>query len=179
MDTKSMTRKEFVTLTFTLIGSAAAACSSSSNSNDGGTGGSFGSGGSNGTGGTGGAGGASSAACTNPLPESMVPDDTGHMHDVTVPASTLNATTAQTITTGPVIDATITVTPHMHDVVFTVANLGILAGGGSVTVTSLPADGHTHMFAVSCTSGTGTGGTGGTGAAGSTGAAGNTGAAGA
>ena len=51
MDTKSMTRKEFVTLTFTLIGSAAAACSSSSSSNDGGTGGSFGTGGNTGTGG--------------------------------------------------------------------------------------------------------------------------------
>jgi hypothetical protein len=183
MDTKSMTRKEFVTLTFTLIGSAAAACSSSSSSNDGGTGGSFGSGG-NGSGGitgTGGAGG--SATCADPLPESMVADDTGHMHDVTVPAATLNATTAQTITTGPVIEATITVTPHMHDVLFTVANLGILKGGGSVTVTSLPADGHMHMFMVSCGAAAGTGGSSGgagsTGAAGSAGAAGSPGAAGA
>src|SRR6185369_7266058 len=96
MDTKSMTRKEFVTLTFTLIGSAAAACSSSSSSNDGGTGGSFGSGGSNGTGGTtgtGGHGGRGGGACASPLPETQVPDTTGHTHTVTIPAVELDATT--------------------------------------------------------------------------------------
>ena len=65
MDTKSMTRKEFVTLTFTLLGSAAAACSSSSSSNDGGTGGSFGSGGTNGTGGVQGTGGANGTGGTS------------------------------------------------------------------------------------------------------------------
>ena len=81
-----------------------------------------------GTGGTTGTGGSSSVTCANPLPETMVADDTGHVHAVTVPASTLSATTPQTITTGPVIDATITVAAHMHDVLFTVANLGILKG---------------------------------------------------
>ncbi len=179
MDTKSMTRKEFVTLTFTLIGgAAAAACSSSSNSNDGGTGGSFGTGGSNGTGGvhgtggangTGGAGGAtgtggtsgatgtagtSGAACTTPLPETQLADSTGHMHTVMIPASDLDATAAQTITTsGPTPDtAGGVVVQHTHMVTLSTANLGTLKGGGSVTVTSSPAsDGHMHMFMVSCT----------------------------
>ena len=161
METRSMTRKEFVTLTFTLIGSAAAACSSSSSSNDGGTGGSIGSGGTNGTGGghgtggvngTGGtsastgAAGTSGNTCTNPLPETMVPDQTMHSHTLSIPASDLDATTDQTIDTG-VTDA------HMHMVTLTVANLGTLKGGGQVTVTSSLAGtpSHSHMFTVSCT----------------------------
>jgi hypothetical protein len=173
MDTKSMTRKEFVRLTFTLIGGAAAACSSSSSPSDGGTGGSNGSGGTTGSGGTG-----VGAVCADPLPEMQLPDDTMHMHVVTVAASTLDATTAQTITTGPVIDATGTIAPHTHMVPFTTANLATLKGGGSVTVTAMIADGHQHMYLVSCTAASGTGGTAGSGAAGN-GAAGNSGAAGA
>ena len=114
MDTKSMTRKEFVTLTFTLIGSAAAACSSSSSSNDGGTGGSTGSGG-NGSGGTAAAAAAAgtaaaapngSGACTNPLPETQVADTTGHTHTVTIPASDLDATTDQMIDTSDPVTGT-------------------------------------------------------------------------
>ena len=175
MDSKSMTRKEFVTLTFTLLGGAAtpAACSSSSNNN--GTGGTNGAtGGANGNGGTSG-----THACTDPLPDSMVPDDTMHMHTLTIPASTLDATSAQTLTTGPVIDATGTIAAHTHMVTFATTDLSTLKGGGTVTVTTQAADGHMHMFKVSCTSGaTGTGGAGGNGAAGSNGAAGTNGAAG-
>jgi hypothetical protein len=196
-----MTRKEFVTLTFTLIGSAAAACSSSSSSNDGGTGGSFGSGGNgsggNGTGGSTGAGGSNNASCANPLPETQVTDSTGHHHTVTIPASDLDATTDRTITTSePMADtAGGTVVAHTHMVTLTTANLATLKGGGSVTATSSPAsDGHMHTYMVSCGATTGAGGSSGgagTGAAGHTGggghvgggghtgAAGNTGAAGA
>jgi len=173
MDTKSMTRKEFVTLTFTLIGSAAAACSSSSSSNDGGTGGSFGTGGTTGTGGvhgTGGAngtGGASGAtgtggasgspgtagtsgnACTSPLPETQVADSTGHTHDVMIPASDLDATTAQMITTTDPVSGT--ASPHTHIVTLSTANLLTLKGGGSVIAPSSITMSHAHMFMVSCT----------------------------
>jgi hypothetical protein len=174
MDTKSMTRKEFVTLTFTLIGGAAtaAACSSSSNGSDGGTGGAHGT------------GGTSGGACADPLPETQLPDATMHTHSLTIPASDLNATTDQIINTG-VTNA------HMHMVTLTVANLGTLKGGSSVQAVSSQAGtpAHMHTFMVSCTAGAGTGGTSGgagtsgtaghIGAGGSGGAAGNTGAAGA
>ncbi|HEX3905267.1 MAG TPA: hypothetical protein VH853_20730 [Polyangia bacterium] len=170
MDTKSMTRKEFVTLTFTLLGGAAtvAACSSSSNNN--GTGGTNGSAGATGIG----------ATCANPLPETQVADATGHFHTVMIQASLLDAATDQTITTGPAtpdMDGG-TVSAHMHMVTLTVANLATLKGGGQVTVTSQPAGlgPHTHMYMVSCGAVTSTGGT--NGAAGTSGAAGISGAAG-
>jgi hypothetical protein len=97
MDFKSMNRKEFFVLTFTLIGSAvtgAAACSSSTSPT--------GSGGTGGTGtGLGGSGGTGNpAACADPLAETQVPDSTGHTHTVTVAAAALNATTDQTFTTS-------------------------------------------------------------------------------
>jgi hypothetical protein len=57
MNTKSMTRKDFITLTFTLVGSAMIAPACSSSSTGGGTGGSGGGGGSGGSGGKGGSGG--------------------------------------------------------------------------------------------------------------------------
>jgi collagen type I/II/III/V/XI/XXIV/XXVII alpha len=159
MDTKSMTRKEFVTLTFTLLGGAAtaAACSSSSNST--------GTGGTNGTG----SGGTAGGACTDPLPDSMVADDTMHTHTLTVPASTLNASSDQTLTTGPVMDATGTIAAHTHPITFTTSDLSILKAGGAVTVVTQLSDGHTHTYRVSCT----TAGIAGSGAAGSTGTAGN------
>ena len=197
-----MTRKEFVTLTFTLIGSAAAACSSSSNSNDGGTGGSFGTGGNssggNGSGGNG-SGGANGATCADPLPETQDADTSGHTHSVTVHASTLDMTTDQTITTSGVMNNTVGIADHMHAVVFTANDLAMLKGGGSVDVTSMLALGHTHSYRVSCGASAGAGGSSGgagtgaaghtgggghigggghDGTAGSTGAAGNTGAAG-
>jgi hypothetical protein len=187
MDTKSMTRKEFVTLTFTLLGSAAtaAACSSSSGSGTGGTSGtgtggtlgSTGTGGASGTpgapgaagtngaagtsgaagtkgaAGTSGSAGTNGSACTNPLPETQIADATGHTHMVMIPASDLDATTAQTITTtGPTATNGGTVVQHTHTVTLATANLATLKGGSSVTVTSSPAsDGHMHMYMVSCT----------------------------
>lgn len=166
MDTKSMTRKEFVTLTFTLLGGAAtaAACSSSSNST--------------GTGGTNGTGGTSANGCTSPLPETQLSDQTGHTHTVSIPASDLDSTTDMTIDTN-------VVSGHMHSVTLTVANLGTIKAGGTVDVVSTVAGtpAHMHTFRVSCTAGAsvgvaGNGGAGTSGAAGASGAAGSSGAAG-
>jgi hypothetical protein len=170
MDSKEMTRKEFITLTFTLIGSVAAvgACDDN-NTNTTGVGGSngtavtYGAGGHVGTGGhagttaaggttgtagttgQGGAGGTGTSACTDPLPESQLPDTTGHTHTVTVPASTLTSLAPQTFPTSVTL-------AHSHTVMLAVANLATLRNGGSVTVTSSasPLDGHMHMFMVSC-----------------------------
>ena len=146
-----MTRKEFLTLTFTLIGTTAAvACSDNNNSTgtagtSGGTAGHGGSGGSAGTTGSGGAGGTSAAACADPLPAPQTADGTGHMHMVTIQASTLNATTAQTFTTN-------VIGMHMHDVTLQPADLTTLKGGGSVMITSSSAGtpAHTHVYTVSC-----------------------------
>jgi hypothetical protein len=135
MDFKSMDRKEFFVLTFTLIGAAvtgAAACSSSGGSSDGGTG----------------AGGMTGGnlTCADPLPEMQVPDSTGHTHTVTVAAATLNATTDQTFTTSPGgADS------HTHMITLAAANLATIKAGGMATVTSTTTDAHTHMFTVSCT----------------------------
>jgi hypothetical protein len=171
MEPRSMTRKDFIVLTFTLVGGAAgaAACSSSSGGGTGGSGG--------------GGGGSNGNACTNPLPETMEPDQTMHTHTVAVQSSLLNQTTDQTVTTSGVMNPIGTIAPHTHMVVFTVANLAILKAGGSVMVTSASADdpiSHVHTFDVSCTSTTGQGGANGTGGVtGSAGAGGLTGGAGA
>lgn len=137
MDSESMTRKQFVRLTFTLLGGAATVAACSSGNTYGGTG----------TGGSNGAGGSTSAggACLDPLPETQVPDSTGHMHSVMIPASDLNATTDQTINTTVQLG-------HMHAVTLVVADLATLKGGGQVTVTSTSAGtpAHTHMYMVSC-----------------------------
>jgi len=148
-----MTRKEFLTLTFTLVGTtaAAAACSSDSNATTGtaGTsggahggsgGGAAGTSGSAGTTGAGGTGGGA-AACSDPLPEVQSASD--HTHTLVIPASTLNATTAQTIDTGLAL-------AHMHAVTLEPADLATLKGGGSVTITSSVASAHTHVFTISC-----------------------------
>lgn len=171
MDSKSMTRKEFVTLTFTLLGGAAAAsaCSSSNNNSDGGTGGTHGAGGANGN------------SCTDPLPETQVPGDgTMHTHTFSVPASDLNATMSVMITTSqPMPIGGATISPHTHIITLTTADLAMLKGGGQVTVTS-DMEGspiHSHMFVVSCGAATGTGGT--HGSAGANGSAGTNGSAGA
>jgi hypothetical protein len=162
---EDMTRKEFLTLTFTLIGGAVVggACSSDDNNFDGGFGGTFGNnggtfgsggkGGTTGTGGTtgsaghggttgtGGGGGTGVAACTDPLPETQSASD--HTHTLTIAASTLNATTAQTFDTGVAAG-------HMHMVTLQPANLTTLKGGSMVMVTSTTAVGHTHVFTISC-----------------------------
>ena len=95
MDPKSMTRKDFITLTFTLIGSAVAASACcADNTNNTGIGGTYGTGGNHrtrrrrrhrrprrhhgrrrdhrGRRGTTGAGGTGTSACTDPLPETQV-----------------------------------------------------------------------------------------------------------
>jgi hypothetical protein len=149
----SMTRKEFIALTFTLIGGAAAASCSDDNNNggSGGAGGainvSTGRGGSGGAAGahTGGSGGTSvGTACGDPLPETQVPDSNGHFHMVMVPAATLDATSAQTFTT--------TVTQgHSHQITLSPADLSTIKGGGMVTVASTIASSHQHSYTVSCT----------------------------
>jgi hypothetical protein len=172
MDSKAMTRKDFITLTFTLIGSGVAldACSSSNNNTTGtagttgtstgaagttgvgghagttGAGGTTGSAGTTGTAGTTGAGGTGASACADPLPEMQLTDTTGHMHTVSVPASTLSSATPQTFNTSVTL-------AHMHMVTLAVVDLAAIKAGGSATVTSTPSpvDGHMHMFKVSCT----------------------------
>jgi hypothetical protein len=158
MKSDSMTRKEFVTLTFTLIGVSAVggACSSSNNNNtgvagtSGGAGGKSGAGGASGTTGGSGAGGAAgtgATACTDPLPEMQDADTLGHVHTLTVAASTLNSTMDVTLTTG------MAGTPaHTHMVTLTVANLATLKGGGTVDVASTITQSHMHTFKVGCTS---------------------------
>ena len=149
-----MTRKEFLTLTFTLVGTtaAAAACSSDSNATTGtaGTsggahggsgGGAAGTSGGAGTTGAGGTGGGAAGACSDPLPEVQSASD--HTHTLVIPASTLNATTAQTIDTGLAL-------AHMHAVTLEPADLATLKGGSSVMITSSVASAHTHVFTISC-----------------------------
>jgi hypothetical protein len=159
MDGKAMTRKDFITLTLTLIGSTAAvaaSCSddntSTNNSGTGGTtanntgvGGTTGSAGTSSAGTTGQGGSGTVVACADPLTEAQLPDTNGHVHSVTVPAATLLARSDQTITTSPAGDPA-----HMHNITLTTADLATLAGGGSVTVTSTPTLSHMHQYMVSC-----------------------------
>jgi hypothetical protein len=177
MSSKDLTRKEFVTLTFTLIGvsAAAGACSSNNNNNADATGasGTHGGAGASGTNGAAGASGTNGAAgasgtngaagasgtngaagasgtgggttCTDPLTEHQDPDTLGHVHTLTVPASSLTSTMDMTFTTGPAG------TPvHMHMVTLKAADLATIKGGGMVDVMSAIADGHLHSFTVSC-----------------------------
>ncbi|HVV16339.1 MAG TPA: hypothetical protein VHH90_03975 [Polyangia bacterium] len=136
MTSKTFDRKEFLTLTFTLLGGAVAAAACSSSGSSGGTGGTSGSG----------SGGTSGGACADPLPETQVADSNGHTHTVSIPASDLNATADQTVDTSVTLG-------HTHAVTLTVANLATIKGGGHVTVTSTQAGSpaHVHMYTVSCT----------------------------
>ena len=154
-----MTRKEFLTLTFTLVGTtaAAAACSSDSNNSTGaagtsgakggsgggaaGTSGGGGTQGAAGTTGAGGNGGGAAACCTDPLPEMQAPSD--HTHHVVIAASTLNSTTAQTFNTDVQL-------AHMHSVTLEPADLATLKGGSMVMITSSVASAHSHVFTISC-----------------------------
>ncbi len=147
MDSKSLTRKQFLTLTVTLLGGAAAAgaCSSSTYGGGSASGGTNGAGGSNGTGGTAGGGGPAAGGCTDPLPETQVADSTGHVHTVTIPAADLQAAGDQTIDTSVTFG-------HMHAITLAAADLAMLKAGGSVTVTSTSAGtpAHVHMYSISC-----------------------------
>ena len=148
MDSDSMNRKDFLKLTFTLIGGATVAAGCNSNSTGGGSGGSSGSGGSNGsvdakvdTG--------PAIMCADPLVTAQLPDSTQHTHTLFVPLSSLSMTTDQTeLTTGFPMDSS----GHFHTVVLSVADLATLKGGGSVTRTSSIAGdpAHSHMYMVSC-----------------------------
>src|SRR4051812_49237421 len=147
MDSKSMTRKDFVILTFTLIGGGALGAACSSDNNNGGVGGSSGSGtGGTTTGGTGGttgggtggtttgAGGSTTAAaCTDPLPETEL-TNTSHVHALVVAASLLNQTSPQVLTTGSAMDPG--GVAHTHMVTLTPTQLTTLKGGGNVTASS-------------------------------------------
>lgn len=153
-----MTRKEFITLTFTLIGATAVgACGDDNNNNTGtggisgtgragttggaGKGGSGGAAGTTGTAGTGGAGGTGTTACADPLPAMQAPSD--HTHTVTIPASTLDSPSAMTFDTSVALG-------HMHSVTLQPLQLATIKGGGSVMVTSTVSSAHSHVFAVSC-----------------------------
>jgi len=175
MDSKSMTRKDFFVLTFSLVSSAVVATNCSS-SNGGGTGGSPGSdagaggkggSGAGGTAGSGTGGAAGSAAggrdggsgevggsgCTLPLPEQQITvastDTSSHTHSLVIDGTVLNATSDQTVMTGMV-------GTHLHTVTLTAADLTSLRGGNMVTkLSSLftpdsGAAGHTHTYVVGC-----------------------------
>ena len=152
MDSKPMTRKDFITLTFTLIGSGVALDACSSSNNNGGTAGNNGTSGTNGaagaTGGSTGAGGSGTSACTNPLPETQDPDGLGHIHSLDVPASLLDSTSDQTINTGSAMSPG--AAAHMHTVVLTVAMLATLKAGGSVDAPSGFTLSHMHSYTINC-----------------------------
>ena len=133
MDSKNeMTRKQFLVLTFSLVGTTAAmgsSCSDDDNNNvtgaagssgtgRGGTTGAGGAAGTTGTGGsagtTGGGGATGTAACADPLPETQAASD------------------------------------HTQKARLEPAQLTTLKGGGTVTVTSSTASAHTHVFTISC-----------------------------
>jgi len=167
MDSKPMTRKDFITLTFTLIGSGVALDACSSSNNNGGTAGNNGTSGTNGgagttgfaghagtngaagaTGGSTGAGGSGTSACTNPLPETQDPDGLGHIHSLDVPASLLDSTSDQTINTGSAMSPG--AAAHMHTVVLTVAMLATLKAGESVDAPSGITLSHMHSYTINC-----------------------------
>jgi hypothetical protein len=130
MDQNTISRKEFIVLTFTLAGSAAAAgsCSDSGGS-------------STGAGGSGGGGG--QVTCDNPLAAAQTSDSTGHTHTLTVAASVLQATTPQMFTTS-------SSGAHTHTVTLSPTQLTTVRNGGSVTVTSSSDNGHSHAYEIAC-----------------------------
>ena len=175
MDSKNISRKDFLVLTFTVVGTAAVGldCGSSSSNKDagggsggGGRGGSGGGGtggggsggrggnagtdgGAAGTDGGGGDGSTLSNSCDSTLPESQLPDATQHTHTVMITSAQLNQTADLTVNTS---SAGAGANAHMHMVTLTGANLATLRGGGLVIVTSSSAGttAHTHMYQISC-----------------------------
>ena len=71
-------------------------------------------------------------------------DSSMHTHTVTVGATTLNATTSQTLTTSNASN-------HTHMITLTAANLATLRGGGMVEILSTNNSSHTHTYRISCT----------------------------
>ena len=128
-----MTRKEFIVLTFALVGVGATAAGCSSENGNGGGAGSNGNAGSNGA-----------VTCDDPLPASQQSDSTGHTHSVSVPESALDGSSAQTFTTS-------SAGGHTHMITLSANSLATIRAGGSVTVTSTTNGNHTHNYAVRCT----------------------------
>jgi hypothetical protein len=123
---QTISRKQFFVLTFTLIGSAAAAgCSDSGGS----------------TTGAGGSGGP--VTCDDPLGTAQLSDSTGHNHTLTVPASVLQAT-------GPQMFTTSTGAGHTHTVTLSMNQLMTISNGTPVMVNSSSDNNHTHTYRVSC-----------------------------
>ena len=157
-----LTRKDFLTLTFTLIGTSAIAATCSDNNNNAVDGSTTGRGGTTGDGGTshatgqagtgggtagtsangGGGGTTTTSQCSDPLPESQSASD--HMHTVTIHPSVLDSLSAQTFDTS-------VAAAHMHQVTLEPANLVVLKAGGMVMVMSTVSVGHSHVFTISCT----------------------------
>ena len=163
MENKAISRKDFILLTFTLIGSTAVVGSSCDDDDNttgaggaggtgtgragssgtgvagrGGTTGNAGAGGTTGQAGSGGSGGGLTSC-----PGSQLPDNIGHTHTLSVPVSAAGATATMTFDTGVTL-------AHLHMVTLTGAQLATIASRGSVTVTSSIADGHQHMYSVTC-----------------------------
>jgi hypothetical protein len=161
VENKALTRKDFILLTFTLIGSTAVAGSACDDEDDttgagGSGGGGTGRGGTTGTAGSGtGSGGSTGSAGTTgnagsggsggltSCPGAQLPDTIGHVHTFSVPVSAVSSTSTMMFNTG-MADG------HVHPVTLTGAQLMSLSSGGSVTVTSGLADGHVHMYMVTC-----------------------------
>src|SRR6266700_624713 len=164
MESKSMTRKDFFVLTFSLVSSAVVATNCSSSNNGGGTGGSgaggSGAGGKGGTGaggsGAGGKGGSGAGGSGAGGSSAGGKDgggdtaDSGSNCDLPLDEQQIQfaGTDTQSHVHSVVVDATIlnsttnqtfqsgTTGGHTHSVTLTAANLTTLRGGGMVTVTA-------------------------------------------
>ena len=148
MENRELTRKDFILLTFTLIGSTAvagSACDDEDNTTGAGgtSGGGTGRGGTTGSAGSGGTTGAAGSGGVTACNAGQEPDTTGHTHTLSVPASVPSATSTQTLETS-IADQ------HRHGVNLTTAQLQTLAGGGSVTVMSEISMSHRHTYMVTC-----------------------------
>lgn len=128
MGSNEVSRKDFLLLTFTLVGTAAVGAGCGTDS----------AGSPTGAGGTGGP-----VTCDSPLPSTQTSDGTGHTHTVSIPSTVLASTTPQSFTTS-------SASGHTHTVTLSVNTLSTLRGGGSQTVNSSSNDNHTHAYHVSC-----------------------------
>jgi hypothetical protein len=162
MDSKSMTRKDFFVLTFSLVGSAVVASNCSSSNGGGGTGGASGTGGKDGgTGGVTGTGGSGTGGsgtggrdgggdvpvnndsggdtgttCSLPLPEEQIVVVTGAGGDTN---SHVHSVVVDGTILGSTTDQTFntgTANNHVHMVTLTAAQLATLRAGGMVTIRS-------------------------------------------
>jgi hypothetical protein len=145
MDSKSMTRKDFFLLTFTLVGSAvvASSCGSSGGggTTDAGRGGSGGGGGGSGGGGGGGAGGTGGRGGSGGVDAAVdTPADTGADHPADAAPDTATACTLPLPEEQLTVAATDNNT-HTHTVVI---NGTVLAATTAQTVNTSSVNNHTH-----------------------------------